>query len=107
MNTLLPTLLNQRDWQDEIFHSNKVNIQPNEGGTTVELEIPGFKKSEIKIEFDQGYMTVSAKNDKRSYFQEFGLGEIDQEKTSAKLEDGILEIKLFKNVKVLRTITVT
>ena len=38
----------------------KTDIQEHEDGYTLEMDLPGFKKEEIQIELNNGYMTISA-----------------------------------------------
>lgn len=77
------------------------------------LELPGIKKEEIKIKFENGKLSISG--EKKFYNEEtmklrlsersfgnfertFKLGEmVDINKIEAKLADGILQITLFKN----------
>ena len=38
----------------------KTDIRETETGYELEMDLPGFKKDEIKVSLDNGYMTVSA-----------------------------------------------
>ena len=38
----------------------KTDIQEHDDGSTLEMDLPGFKKDEIKVELNNGYMTISA-----------------------------------------------
>ena len=38
----------------------KTDIQEHDDGYTLEMDLPGFKKEEIQIELNYGYMTISA-----------------------------------------------
>ena len=38
----------------------KTDIQEHEDGYTLEMDLPGFKKEEIQVELNNGYMTISA-----------------------------------------------
>ena len=38
----------------------KTDIQEHDDGYTLEMDLPGFKKEEIQIELNNGYMTISA-----------------------------------------------
>ena len=94
----------------------KTDVREHETGYEIAVDLPGFKKDEIKLELKDGYLTVSAakgleKNEKdkktgkyirrerysgsmsRSYF----VGEdMKQEDIKAKFEDGVLNICLPK-----------
>ena len=94
----------------------KTDVREHETGYEIAVDLPGFKKDEIKLELKDGYLTVSAakgleENEKdkktgkyirrerysgsmsRSYF----VGEdMKQEDIKAKFEDGVLNITLPK-----------
>ena len=53
----------------------KTDIREHEKGYEVDIDLPGFKKDEIKVSLDNGYMTVSAAK---------GLDKDEQEKKSGK-----------------------
>lgn len=53
----------------------KTDIQEHEDGYTLEMDLPGFKKEEIQIELNNGYMTISAAK---------GLDENEKDKKSGK-----------------------
>ena len=53
----------------------KTDIQEHDDGYTLEMDLPGFKKEEIQIELNNGYMTISAAK---------GLDEDTQDKKSGK-----------------------
>lgn len=75
-----------------------------------EIEVPGIKKENISLEFDNGYLTISAKqkyeNDEKdkngnyvcrerhygSFSRSFYVGDINEDQISASLEDGILKV---------------
>lgn len=53
----------------------KTDIQEHEDGYTLEMDLPGFKKDEVKVELNNGYMTISAAK---------GLDEDEKDKKSGK-----------------------
>lgn len=53
----------------------KTDVQEHDDGYTLEMDLPGFKKDEIKIELNNGYMTISAAK---------GLDEDEKDKKSGK-----------------------
>lgn len=53
----------------------KTDIRETDGGFDLEIDLPGFKKDEIKVSLDNGYLTVSAAK---------GLDQDEQEKESGK-----------------------
>jgi len=99
-------------------HSQAVNILEDENGFTIELMAPGFRKSDLHIEVEENVLKLSAKREEqkesedRNYLRkefrlnsierEFRLPEnrIDEEKISARFEDGILLVALPKKEEV-------
>ena len=53
----------------------KTDVQEHDDGYTLEMDLPGFKKEEIQIELNNGYMTISAAK---------GLDEDEKDKKSGK-----------------------
>ena len=93
----------------------KTDIQEHEDGYTLEMDLPGFKKEEIQIELNNGYMTISAakgldedEKDKKSgkyirreryygsYSRSFNVSEIDVEGIKAAYENGVLTLTMPK-----------
>ena len=107
-------MLPSRFYEDmlDVFDSNKGNncdIYEKDGKYHVEMDIPGFKKDEIKIECHKGTLTISAKKEFKKEEHEgkkfirrerhfntmersFYLGDIDEENIHATFEDGTLKI---------------
>jgi molecular chaperone IbpA len=78
----------------------------------VTLAVAGFKKSEIDVELKEGNLLINGNVEKkeeegieylhkgiaeRDFFRSFKLAEYVEVK-SAKLEDGLLKVELFRNV---------
>ncbi len=99
-------------------HANKemlTNVKEHEDHYDVEIDLPGFKKEEINIELNNGYLTVSAakgieENNNNSHgklirqekyygsmSRSFYIGEnIEAKDISAKHENGVLIISVPK-----------
>ncbi|MCF6169689.1 MAG: Hsp20/alpha crystallin family protein [Bacteroidales bacterium] len=90
-----------------------VNISETDNDYTVEMAVPGMKKSDFNINLDHNSLTISSqqqveKEEKaknftkkefsyRSFERSFTLPEtVDQEKISAKYTDGVLKVVLPK-----------
>ncbi len=99
---------------DEKF-AMPVEIHEKEGEYSIKAELPGVKKENLDIDIDKNHLTINArkeeenKQDTKGFRKsEFKYGEftrtvyfpedIDIEKTSAKLDNGILHIEAPKLV---------
>ena len=93
----------------------KTDIREHDDGYEVDVDLPGFKKDEISLELENGYLTVSAakgldkdeKDKKGKYIRReryagamqrsFYVGDaLTQEDIRAKYESGILSISIPK-----------
>ena len=97
----------------------KTDIKELDNGYELEIDLPGFKKDEVKAELNNGYLTVSAakgldedKEDKKtgkyirreryagSMSRSFYVGEnMKEEDIHAKYENGILTLDVPKEQK--------
>ena len=90
-----------------------VNISETDNDYTVEMAVPGMKKSDFNINLDHNLLTISSEQQEekeekdknftkkefsyRSFERSFTLPEtVDQEKISAKYTDGVLKVVLPK-----------
>ena len=91
-----------------------VDIYETETGYQLEADLPGFDKKDVSIEFEKGYLTISATKQKapqegvKQVYNErrygklrrrFYFGEIDEEHITAKLENGVMVVTLPKLVE--------
>ena len=93
----------------------KTDVEEKDDGYEFAIDLPGVKKDNIKVSLDDGYLTISAKQESKDdeknkhgkfirrerYYGEvsrsFYVGEsITEEDIKAKLEDGILKINIPK-----------
>ena len=94
----------------------KTDIRETDGSYELDIDLPGFKKDEIKVQLKDGYLTVSAAKGLDQDEQEketgryirrerysgqcartFYVGEaVTQEDIKAKFEDGILKVTIPK-----------
>jgi HSP20 family protein len=98
-------LLNARTsnpYQDQTL---RVNVSEDENAYFVEAQLPGFTKKDVEVELENAVLTISAERkqkkgdhesvEKRS--RSITVGEdIDSNKVSAKIENGILTVTLPK-----------
>ena len=93
----------------------KTDIREHDGGYELNVDLPGFKKDEINVELENGYLTISAakgldkdEQDKKGKYirreryagamqRSFYVGdEVTQEDIKARFEDGILRVSIPK-----------
>ena len=107
----------------------KTDVKETENAYEIDIDLPGFKKDEISIELENGYLTVSAakgldkdEEDKKGKYirkeryagamqRSFYVGEnLTQEDIKAKYENGILRLsvpkKEAKPVETKKTIAI-
>lgn len=86
----------------------KTDISETDKEYTLEVDLPGYDKSDIKLDYENGYLTVSASHSdsdkeegKKSYIRKersvsasrsYYIGEVDENTISAKFEGGVLTI---------------
>ena len=92
----------------------KCDIYKTENNYILEIDIPGFKKEDIDIEYDNDYLTVKVErkeietNDAKKeyikkersmyeqYERSFYIGNIDEKDIKANFENGILKLTIPK-----------
>lgn len=96
-------------------HIMKTDVHENEDGYELDIDLPGFKKDDIKLSLENGYLFVSASkahendetNDKGKVIRKerysgsmqrsFYVGDaIEEEDVKAKFEDGVLKLEVPK-----------
>lgn len=93
----------------------KTDIRDMGDSYTLEADLPGFSKDDIKVDAENGYLTISAerhseseqKDGKGNYIRRersygsftrsFDISEIDEEGIRAKFENGVLTLDLPKH----------
>ncbi len=128
---LMPSIFRENlfdDWMDFSFpdiektlygkhakHEMKTDVRETKQGYELDIDLPGFKKDEVNVQLDNGYLIIqAAKNLDRDEKDEEGKyirreryagtmsrsfyvgGEIDKEEIHAKFEDGILKLSIPK-----------
>ena len=96
-------------------HEMKTDVRETDSGYEVDIDLPGFKKDEIDVQLDNGYLSISAakgldkeEKDKEGKYirkeryagsmsRSFYVGDaITQEDIKAKYESGILRLSIPK-----------
>ena len=101
----------------------KTDIREHDTGYELDVDLPGFKKDEINVELENGYLTISAakgldkdEQDKKGKYirkeryagavqRRFYVGDaVTEEDVKAKFEDGILRLSIpKKDAKAVET----
>lgn len=82
------------------------DIKENEQSYSLDIDMPGFEKSEISLKMDKGYLIVSAQKqenseDNHEYItkersmqctRSYYLGEVDEKAVTAKYNNGVLSV---------------
>ncbi len=107
------------NWEKSFFGEGalqqpRIDIRETENSYVLEADLPGFKREDIHLDMDGGYLTLSAKRDaetaekdKRgnyirkervygSFSRSFDVTGIDSEHISASYLDGVLTLDLPK-----------
>ena len=88
----------------------KTDVRETKDGYDVFVDLPGFKKEDVKLDLQNGYLTITANrsenldekdNEGRYIRQERCTEELKPTDVAAKFENGILELKLPKAKKQL------
>ena len=95
----------------------KTDVRETENTYEVDIDLPGFKKDEISVDLQDGYLTIRAskgldkdqKDKEGKYIRQeryagacsrsFYVGDVEADQIAAKYEDGILKISLPKQEK--------
>ena len=114
-------------WGDMVATDFKTDIKDNGKEYVLEAELPGFKKENIHVDIEDGYMTISAersnetekKDDKgnfvrreRSYgsfSRSFDVSSVKTEDVTGEYKDGVLTLTMPKkeeNVPISRRIEI-
>ena len=127
---MLPSIFHENlfdDWFDDAFEKNffgernplygkhaknlmKTDVRETRDSYKLAIDLPGFKKDEVKVELKDGYLTVSAskgldkdEEDREGRFirqerfsRSFYVGDIRPEEVKCKYEFGVLRVTLPK-----------
>ena len=95
----------------------KCDIYEKGGNVHIELDVPGFDKKDIKLDVDDGILTIEAtkneetedKDEEKNYYRrervygtfrrQFNVGNIEESKINAKFNNGVLKISFPKEEK--------
>ena len=93
----------------------KCDIYEKDGRVHIEMDIPGYDKSDINVDVEDGILTIEAKksnelvDEGKNYFRkervsgsfkrQFNVGDVDENDIKAKFNNGVLEVSFPKGEK--------
>lgn len=116
---LLPRVFDDDFFRDDFFKGEKnqlmkTDIRESENGFSLDVDLPGYKKEDIKVDVTNGYLTIHAKTSSEKNEEEKGkyvrrerfMGEcsrsfyvgedIEQDDIKASFKNGILSLDIPK-----------
>ena len=117
-NNMMPMVAGRRNplYGKHSKNLMKTDVRETESAYEMDVDLPGFKKEEVQVQLENGYLTISAskgldrenEEKKGRYIRQerymcqcsrsFYVGDsVRPEDVSAKFEDGILRVTLPKN----------
>ena len=99
----------------------KVDVKDNGSSYQLVADLPGVKKEDVFLDYENGYLTIQAKSDQEkeekdetnkyvcreryigNVSRSFYIGDIDKEKVNAEFRDGILTIDMPKVYDINKT----
>lgn len=117
-NEHFPMLFNDFYFDEGTNYFPKVKINKEEKGYELKFALPGLKKDDVNIQVDNGILTVSHSDEKKSensvFISKFKKSyelpkDVSADDIKGKFKDGILTIELpFKEeVKTMKVIEIT
>ena len=121
-NNFFDNMMNMRNWMNDDFFNDlapvadhmKTDISENDQGYTVKVDMPGFAKKDIHIDYANNILSITGHRDtfsddadrngnvlhsERRYGQmsrQYRLPDVDRSNISAHYEDGVLTMSLPK-----------
>ncbi len=104
----------------------KVDVKDNGSSYQLVADLPGIKKEDVFLDYENGYLTIQAKSDQEkeekdeankyvcrerycgNVSRSFYIGDIDKEKVNAEFRDGILTVDMPKvyNINKMKQIEI-
>lgn len=118
-NKFFQNFFSDDTFEPVIFKNNNFNVdvKEDENQYTVEADLPGIKKEDITLEYQNNYLTISAKRnnateDKTSNYvkkershgefkRTFYIDNVDENSVNASFKDGVLNISIPKKDKTV------
>lgn len=86
-----------RAFDNSLYSVRHFDLDETENEFVLTLELPGFKQADVDVTLEKEVLTVNAKRGEKTYVQSVIVPKgVDSEKIEARLEDGLLVLKLGK-----------
>lgn len=113
-NNLFDNFFNDDFFPKTMNNGFNVDVRDTENAYLVEADLPGMKKEDLDLYYENGYLTISAKredsiedkDDKNNYVRRerhygefkrsFFINDIDEDNINANFENGVLKLVLPK-----------
>ena len=109
---------------NDVTYLPAVDVAETESGYTILADVPGAQKDSVQVTYDEGVVTLRAQGTTRGesaqatmihrefraavYERSFRVGEdVDAEKISAEISNGVLKVSLPKRASTKKTIAVS
>ena len=116
LDSIFDDFMDDMDTTRTPFDVMKCDIYEKDGAYHIEADVPGFKKEEISLECEDGYITITAEKNsenedsnkkylkrERNYSKttrKFYVGDVDSNEIKAEFKDGILNVTVPKQEKL-------
>ena len=93
----------------------KCDVYEKDGNVFIEMDVPGYDKKDIKIDVEEGILTIEANKEEAfededknyyrkervygSFKRQFNVGNIEENQIKAKFNNGVLNISFPKDIK--------
>lgn len=101
---------------EERFNTFKVDVIERDDSFIIEADLPGFEKDNVTIEYDNNYLTISAKKEENEvevegnfirrerkcgeFRRSFFIENVLTDQITAAFKNGVLRVELGKNKKL-------
>ncbi len=109
-NSLLDDFFNDDFFFPRLSHGTQIDVYQEDNNYYVEVDLPGYKRDEIAVEFNDDVLTIKAQhneseeNSSKKYFyrsrkcsefmRQIRLSNINHEAINAEFKEGVLKVKL-------------
>ena len=97
---MILTMNNAWNLMDEVFKQpqrDTRNMRLEDDVLTMEFDVPGLSKKDIKVKVEDSVLYIEGDNEKRTFNKRYSISEdFDVAKTTAIVKDGVLTVSIPK-----------